>query len=353
MGPLIVVFLRGGADGLSLAPPTGDADYASVRSGLAVAEGAANLLDGTFAMHPALGELHARFVRGEVALVPACGIPELSRSHFDAQFRVEEAGKSSGSGDGTGWLGRHLASSAGDTNPFRGVSFGQAGVPRLLAGSADVVTATTLTGLSIGNGRLDPFPQFTDTLEEMWATSASPIKAAAVSGFGALRTASSISAGGSDGRDHGVADTVATLNAGVGAEVAVVNIGGWDTHDNQGTNDGAFASLAADLDGSIDALMAGVPGATVVVITEFGRRVAPNSSGGCDHGRGSLVVVAGPEVNGGVKGDWPGLSDLDEGDVRTVNDIRVVMAEVTGAVLGTDPAQVVPESPGGSLDLFT
>ena len=360
--PLVVVFLRGGADGLSLLVPLGDGNYVDKRGALAIEEDRLLAVDASFGFHPALAKLHARFVRGEVATVPAIGVPDMSRSHFDAQFRIETAASASGTPPETGWLGRHLAAGAGETiNPLRGVSFGQVGLPQILAGSQECIAATSLAGLGLGGRRGDDaalaelMQLYGDLLDEMWADAeGSRLRDSALAGLGAVGTAAAIEAPSPEGREvaAGLTDTVAVLNAGVGTEVAVLNIGGWDTHTNQGVLDGAFAGLVGNLDAVVDTVLTSVPGSVVAVITEFGRRVAPNSSGGCDHGRGGVALVAGAGVAGGLKGEWPGLGSLDEGDVPTANDLRVLMAEVITHVLGGNPSVAVGEVPEGSLGLF-
>jgi uncharacterized protein (DUF1501 family) len=359
--PLLVLFLRGGADGLSLLAPVGDPAYAS-RSPLALTEGDVLAAAEGFGLHPRLVALHRRFGEGSVALVPAIGIPEMSRSHFDAQHRVESAIGAHSPPSTTGWLGRHLAAGGAEApNPWRGVSFGQAGLPHLLAGTVDAIAGTSLGALSpTGRRRDDPDARrmalvYEQLLEQMWeAAPDGDLRTAALSGLAAAESAAELEPAMTEGPSQvpGLADTVAVLGAGLGTEVAVLNLGGWDTHTSQGVLDGAFAALAGSLDQAIDAALTAEPALTVVVFSEFGRRVAPNSSGGCDHGRGGTAILAGPAVSGGLKGDWPGLASLDEGDVAVVNDLRVLMAEVTAAVLGRDPEQVLDEVPAAQLDLF-
>jgi uncharacterized protein (DUF1501 family) len=192
-------------------------------------------------------------------------------------------------------------------------------------------------------------------LEQMWeAAPDGDLRTAARSGLAAAGTATGLEPAAPAGAAEvaGLADTLTVLKGGLGTEVAVLDLGGWDTHTAQGVQDGAFGRLAGSLDVAIDTALGAIPDLTVVVLSEFGRRVAPNSSGGCDHGRGGVAVVAGPTVAGGLKGDWPGLGALDEGDVPVVNDLRVLMAEVTAAVLGRDPEQVLDEVPGAELGLF-
>lgn len=348
--PLLVLFLRGGADGLSLLAPLGDPTYAG-RGPLALPESDVLAVGAGFGLHPRLASLHRRFGEGSVALVPAIGIPEMSRSHFDAQYRVESAIGPDSSPSTTGWLGRHLAAGESEApNPWRGVSFGQAGLPHLLAGTIDAIAGTSLAALSpTGRQRDDPTARrmalvYRQLLEQMWeAAPDGDLRTAALSGLSAAEAATAVEPTTADG---------ATSVPGLADTVAVLNIGGWDTHTSQGVLEGAFAGLARSLDQAIDAALGAVPELTVVAFSEFGRRVAPNSSGGCDHGRGGVAIVAGPTVAGGLKGDWPGLGALDEGDVPVVNDLRVLMAEVTAAVLGRDPEQILDEVPAAQLGLF-
>ena len=345
MGPLLVVFLRGGADGLSLLAPVGDPAYATTRGPLAVTGGLP--VDGTFALHPALSHLHARWQLGQVAAVPAVGVPKMSRSHFDAQFRVESAASATGSAGDAGWLGRHLRRTAHRApRPFRGISFGAANVPRLLGGTTDAVAAPSLAALSLGRGRLssEQETQFRSVLAEMWTGDDARAALTVVDRAAALRPPASA-------EPDPVADTLSVLAAGLGTEVAVVDLGGWDTHAAQGTNSGTFRSLAEQLDRTVESMLSAVPDATVLVVTEFGRRVQPNSSGGTDHGRGAAAFLVGTNVRGGVRGDWPGLAVLDEGDVVTANDLRDVMAETTLAVLDGDDKVVGPRT-GARLGLF-
>jgi uncharacterized protein (DUF1501 family) len=359
--PLLVLFLRGGADGLSVLAPVGDPAYAS-RGPLALPEPDVLAVAEGFGLHPRLVSLHRRFGEGSVALVPAIGIPGMSRSHFDAQYRVESAIGADSPPSTTGWLGRHLAVGESDApNPWRGVSFGRARLPHLLAGTADAIAGTSLETLSpTGRQRDDPTARrmalvYQQLLEQMWeAAPDDELRTAALSGLAAAGVATEVrpapqqDAAGVAGLD----DIIAVLGAGLGTEVAVLDLGGWDTHTSQGVLDGAFAGLAGSLDQTIDAALAADPELTVVAFSEFGRRVAPNSSRGCDHGRGGTAIVAGPTVSGGLKGDWPGLGALEDGDVPVVNDLRVLMAEVTAAVLGGDPEQVLGEVPAAQLGLF-
>lgn len=359
--PLVVVFLRGGADGLSLLRPLEDDVVESSRPDLVVAAADAAPVGEGFGLHPSMATTARRATEGTVALVPAVGLPAASRSHFSAQFAVEQCNGGDPEVEG-GWLGRHLARTGGDeVAPFRAVSLGQPQVPMLLHGAADVLAATSLEDLALGGTRgsgadlLDAA-----TLEGLWSSDAGVLGSSAAAGRRVLEIVADLPGvvgpaddGGTPAPSSAAAQMVSLFGAGLGAEVGMLNLGGWDHHSALGARDGSFQQLTSDLDGVLDTLLNGIPGVTVLVVSEFGRRVAANGSGGSDHGRGGVAIVLGDRVHGGVRGDWPGLSDLDDGDVRIANDVRVVFAEVAEATIGADPEAILPGAPATRLGLLT
>ncbi len=332
--PLITVFLRGGLDGLSLLRPPGD-ELDRARGGDALpAAGALPAVAG-WTLHPSATALSARAGTGKVAFLPASGVPGVSRSHFDAQAAVERCAPTT---ESTGFLGRALSAGPVGSSPFRGVAVGQPQTPALLRGSTDVVAASSLSRI-----QLRPGGGVTSTsMAALWRNDRGPLASSATGALTALARSGGIQV--PPGADE-AGQLVALFGAGVGAEVGVVNIGGWDHHNQIGLVDGSFDRLVTQLDGLVETLLAGIPGVTVLVLSEFGRRVAGNDSGGFDHGRGGLAIVAGDRVRGGVAGDWPGLVDLDEGDVRTANDLRCLVAEVGERVLQVDPGRIAPGAP--------
>ena len=372
MTKLLIVFCRGAMDGLNVVVPAGDARYHDARPTLAHTDATLLPLDTTFGLHPSAPRLAERFAAGSVAIIPAAGFEGQSRSHFAAQALLEQAQPTGGSG----WIGRHLAATAGTTaQPFRAVSVGQAGVPPTLRGSADVLATTDISTVRLGllrpkghGARLkgyavldSPLTPSATALGAAWPDPADAAGAGAHAALGVLervvsRTSttppnqvpSAETTFGADATGTSFGAASAVLDAELGTEIVMVNLGGWDTHDNQGSGaEGALADLVGDLDAALSTFLdrhAGTgDGLCAVVMTEFGRRVAENSSGGTDHGRGSVAFVIGDRVAGGVKGQWPGLIDLDDGDVRAVNDLRAVQAELAATVLGTpDVAAVVP-----------
>ncbi len=357
--PLVVVFLRGGADGLSLVIPIDDPQYLAARPTLRVTN-KTTPLDAGFGLHPAAQQLAAAWKRKELAAVPACAIAGQSRSHFEAQF-LAEAAVAPGVSAHSGWLGRYLAIGANRTpQPLRGLCLGGVGLPVSLLGTNDAIATPTLGALRLGLRRAPALPRA--ALDSLWdtASTAHPLAKGAIGALAALDTAKDLAAPAGDARAAGDGEIAAALGqaatalaADAGVEVVMVNSGHWDDHTNLGAQDGAFAKRVADLDTGISLLHAAVPGATVLVMTEFGRRLQENSSGGADHGRGGVSLLVGPRVRGGIHGDWPGLRDLDEGDVRAVNDQRAVLHSVVGDLLKADPTAVLPEyKPAAPLRLI-
>ena len=362
MNRLVIVFLRGAADGLTILTPP-DPQYRQFRPDLATPEAQLLPLDEGWGMHPNLAALHRRVLGNSATIVPAVGLGDGNRSHFSAQHNVEVGASTSG----TGWVGRHLAlSNKGEPNPFRGVSLGAASLPAMLRGTRDALTATSLASLRLGapirkSGRprrqratLDaswfstPWAGFADNGPAADVTMVSTIQ----SQLAALASTEPASAPAEDEESgaatSGFAAASQVLSAGLGTEVVVLNLGGWDTHNEQGVGtDGLLPRLLADLDRGVDNLLTthekDIDPVNVLIISEFGRRVAQNSSLGTDHGSGGVAILAGPAAAGGRRGEWPGLADLVDGDVRAANPTGAILAEVATKILKTpDATEVVP-----------
>ena len=367
MNRLLVVFLRGAADGLSILTPA-DSRYRDARPDIATPEADLLTLGADWSMHPSLRNLHKRVSAKTACLVPAVGLPDGDRSHFAAQHRVEIGGAQAFS-LGTGWLGRHLAATAPDEpNPLRAVSVGAISLPATLRGTSDAVAAQTLAGLRFGAAPLSGRGgqggnQGTDKLDPSWflatwdaakrtapgagVTAASHIEATLAAAH--IGESSEIPEDERSGAAAAAfAEASRVFNAGLGTEIVMLNLGGWDTHNAQGVGrEGILGTLLADLDTGLDAFLKthekDADPVTVLIVTEFGRRVQQNSSGGTDHGKGGVAIVAGATSAGGVVGDWPGLAELDEGDVKAVNPTTQILGEVAQKALSTpDLDKVVP-----------
>ena len=325
----VFVLLRGGLDGLTAVPAIGDADFAAARGPLAQFGAPPLALDGTpFALHPALAGLHTLYRSGELAVVHATGLAYRERSHFDAQ-QVLESGGSRPYELSTGWLGRALAASGNRS----GLALTTA-VPLVLRGSdrIDTWAPSTLP---------EPTPDLVARLEFLYAGDAALAQALARAKTLREQPGMSDDAGKGGGRQAVVAlarKAGELIGAAQGPRVAVLEMGGWDSHANQAAPAGALANNLRSLDGALSALRDGLGPAwsrsVVVVATEFGREVAVNGTQGTDHGTGGAAFVLGGAVHGGrVIADWPGLARAQrfEGrDLRITTDLRAVLKGVLG-----------------------
>ena len=329
----VLVILRGGMDGLGAAPALGDADFAAARGPLGQFGAPPLQLDATFSLHPNLVELHAMAGRGEAAIVHAVGLPYRERSHFDAQ-QVLESGGTRPYELSTGWLGRALTASGS-----KGMALNTT-VPLVLRGRADVDTWAP-------SALPDPSADLVARLERMYV--GDPALANALERARRLHldapapmqdAATGMSAGAPrPGAFVTLAQRAAEfLSQPNGAQAAVLEIGGWDSHANQANPNGPLASSLRQLDAGLAALRNGLVSGgawdrtVIVVASEFGREVAVNGTLGTDHGTGGVAFVLGGPVKGGrVVADWPGLarSQRYEGrDLKITTDLRAVLKGV-------------------------
>ena len=328
-GAVIVIFLRGGADGLTLVPPIGDDDYRRARRGLAIAQGNARRLDDLFSLHPRLAPLEPFYREGHLAVVPAVGCASDTRSHFEAQDIVESGGEDMAGG----WLGRWLRLTQPEASGLPAIALATASVPRSLNGAPGAVAARSLGALTL----TAPMTRLRPQLESLYASD-DLLGPAAADTLGAVDRVERVLGSAPPARADGAPGAMFAeslrqiaqlLMADVGLRAACLDLPGWDSHIAQDDH----------LEPLLDALGQGLAtfGATlgrlleetsVVVMTEFGRRVPPNSAGGTDHGRASVMLVLGG-VRGGIHGRWPGLANLDgPGDLPVAQDYRDVLAGV-------------------------
>ncbi len=323
----VFALLRGGLDGLAAVPAVGDPAFESARGVLARYDSAVLPLGATpFALHPALTALHAMYGRGEVIVLHAVGLPYRERSHFDAQ-QVLESGGTRPHELATGWLGRALAALA----PRSALALTTA-VPLVLRGS-DRIDTWSPSALA------EPSPDLVARLQDLYASD--PALRDALARARALRegTAMGLMSRAAPPRQLALAlarRAGAMLAAPNGPRVAVLEMGGWDTHVNQMQPSGALSTQLRALDAALDALRESLGAAwrrsVVLVATEFGREVAANGTLGSDHGSGGAAFVLGGAVAGGrVIADWPGLAKAQrhEGrDLRTTTDLRAAFKGV-------------------------
>ena len=352
---LITIFQRGAVDGLNMVVPFGERDYYAARPSIAIPrpndpQGAVDL-DGFFGLHPRLAPLKPLWDSHQLAIVHASGSPDGTRSHFDAQDYMETATPGVKSTE-DGWLNRYLhAREHADATPFRAVALA-AQLPRSLQGNEPALAMGQIGQFGIRAG------QATDMLQasfesEYAAAADSVLNRTGNEAFDAVKMLKSADPSkyqpenGAEYPRSAFGDALRQIaqlvKADVGLEVAFAELGGWDTHVNQGNGVGQLAQRLDDFSRGIAALARDLGdrmGDTVILtMSEFGRAVAENGNRGTDHGHGNaMFIVGGQNVKGGrVYGRWPGLAREQryEGrDLAVTTDFRSVFAEIVRSHLG-------------------
>jgi uncharacterized protein (DUF1501 family) len=361
---LVTIFQRGAVDGLNMIVPFGERDYYASRPSIAIARPGSALeaaidLDGFFGMHPRMGALKPLYDEGQLAIVHACGSPDGTRSHFDAQDYMETATPGVKSTP-DGWLNRYLhAKEHEKATPFRAVAMAQQ-LPRSLQGLAPALAIGQIAQFGIRAGQSTDMVQA--SFESEYAAAAgSVLNRTGREAFDAMRMlkeADPSRHAPANGAEYprspygeALKQIAQLIKADVGLEIAFAETGNWDHHAQEGAATGQLANRLADLAGGIAALVRDLGGrmADVVILTmsEFGRTVAENGNRGTDHGHGNAMLIIGGGVRGGkVYGRWPGLAREQryEGrDLAVTTDFRTVFAEVAGAHLGlTNTKHVFP-----------
>jgi uncharacterized protein (DUF1501 family) len=380
---LIVVFLRGAVDGLSVVVPYSEGAYAQARSSIALAwpgqDGGVLDLDGHFGLNPNLAPLMPLWQSGRLAFVQASGSPDPTRSHFDAQDYME-SGTPGRKGTPDGWLNRLLGAEppvpvqpgarAGVT---RGISVG-ATLPRIWAGPNPV--ANIANGARATRATLLDRPQVSQAFDALYAGDDAMSRAYRESQQSRAEVNEAMSPAAMD-HEQRAADNGAPLPGGFpddagrlaqlmrrdpNVQIAFIALGGWDTHVNQGGAKGQLANRLQPLGQGLAELATRLgpvfDDTTVLVISEFGRTVRQNGTGGTDHGHGNVMWALGGNIAGGkVYGRWPGIDSaaLNEGrDLAVTTDFRQVLAGVCAHNLGLPDnklAAVFPRFDGAPLNL--
>lgn len=362
----LLINLRGGLDGLSAVPPIGDVAYLAARGRLAVPGSGTNAalpLDGFFGLNPALATLHKLYLVKQALIAHAVATPYRQRSHFDAQDVLESG--FTGVGGRDGWLNRALehVPKGAKVGTSSGLAVG-ATVPLVLRGSAPIVSWSPNVLPSADRDIIGRLLSVYDARD--------PLLAAALrSGveLDDMAARSDItSVGNNANRPNSINSAAAAAMAAArilalaeGPRIAALSIDGWDTHASQGPVSGRLFTLLQSLDLAINAVREGLSACwsdtVIVVVTEFGRTVRANGTGGTDHGIATIALVIGGAVAGGkVISDWPGLetSNLFEGrDLRATIDLRGVIAGVLAEHLGIQSAAITgsifPGLPGAEV----
>ncbi|HEV2855378.1 MAG TPA: DUF1501 domain-containing protein [Thermoanaerobaculia bacterium] len=372
---LVTIFQRGAMDGLAAVPPIDAPALKTLRPRLA-ASGARSEGDGTlldlqtgFGLHPAFEPLLPLWKDKRLAIVHAVGSPDPTRSHFDAQDFME-TGTPGRKGTPNGWLNRAVGLLGHDASPFRAVALTPA-LPRSLYGDEPALAVTSLadfkvqlpgadrTAAAAGHG----FEALYDTTSQDLLRDTGSETFKAIHRLSAAEIERYLPAAGAEyprtPLGNALRQIAILIKSGVGLEVAFAESGGWDTHVQQAL---AFSRQARDLAQSIRAFWTDLgpyqDQVLLTTMTEFGRTVRENGSGGTDHGHGSCLFVLGNKVDGGkVHGTFPGLEPgaLYEGrDLPVTTDFRAVFCELAGKHLGIkDDGKLFPGWTGGRVALVT
>lgn len=356
---MVSIFLRGGLDSLSMCVPFNEKAYYDLRPTIAVPQpdsgqpNSAIDLDGNFGFASTMAPMMDAFDDGELLVVHACGLPESNRSHFDAMYFMEVGEADPAPSNFTGWLGRHLQATAPTLRDgvLRAVGIGF-GLQRTLVGAPQALPISDLADFGFaGSGATRKDRKA--VLEEIYAYANEPLKTSAADTFRTVDTLRKIGfngyrpKGGASYPDsefgYALQSTAALIKGDVGVEAVAIDIGGWDTHDEQGNLSGWMMYLLTDLAESLGAFYRDLKASNkrnvvTVALSEFGRNVFENGSYGTDHGYGGLMLAMGSSINGGqVLTQWPGLNNAqlyEEQDLKITIDYRDVLTEILTKRMG-------------------
>ena len=362
---LVAIFQRGAVDGLNMVVPFGERNYYEVRPSISIPKpetgniDSAINLDGFFGLHPSFSAFKPLWDSKRLAIVHAAGSPDNTRSHFDAQDYMESATPGLKSTN-DGWLNRYLQTKTdSEKSLFRAVSFTQS-MPRVLQGKAPAIAVANLADFTIRAGRSSESVQ--GGFEEIYARNLND----SLAGMGRetfeavnyLKKVNPAQYKPENGAQYprtpfgnSLLQIAQLIKAGVGLEVAFTDVGGWDTHVNQGNSRGQLANLLTQFSSAIAAFYVDLgrrmDDVVLLTMSEFGRTVRENGNRGTDHGHANAMFVLGNSVRGGkVYGKWPGLESdqLYEGrDLALTTDFRDVFGEIASRHLGnTNLKSVLP-----------
>ena len=374
---LVCIFQRGAMDGLMAVTPFNDDYLKNARPTLFMSAAKTGTgtplidLDGRFGLHPAMNAFESLFRDKRLAIVHGIGSPNNTRSHFDAQDYME-SGTPFNKGTGSGWLNRAVGLLGHDATPFQAVSL-TSSMPRSFYGDNPSLAISNLQDFSIQmRGNPMATNMVAKSFEDLYdQTSSSLLNKTGKESFDAVKMLQKTDVKNYRPENNVVYPTTALGNAmkqiaqlikiNVGMEVAFAESGGWDTHFDQGTELGVFARNATDLSTCITAFWKDISAyqdeVTLMTMTEFGRTVKQNGTGGTDHGRASCNFILGNDVNGGIiHGNIKPLAveNLEDGrDLAVTTDFRSVFSEVADKHLKINNDTVLfPEWNGNKIGVM-
>lgn len=354
---LVIIFLRGGWDALNVVMPISDPDYslyAQARPNLRVpltGLNAAINIDGQFGLHPAMSPLYNLFQSQKLALIHATGLAADTRSHFDAQMFIE-LGTPGVKSTNLGWLARLVQHTPNQppAPPMPALAVGGS-QPMALDGIANSITMFDPSSFVL-NGNWQYELTQRAALRDLysgssWLETAGTDTLNMVDLIESTNPGSYVPANGAVYPQGDFGNSLQTLaemiKLQLGLRVATLDVGGWDTHKYQGDGGSGYlaSTMLAPLAKGLEALYTDLDGScgtdytknlTIVVMSEFGRRLKENANHGTDHGHGSLQMVLGGSVKGGkIYGQWPGLGNdqlYDHADLAVTTDFRSILSEI-------------------------
>ncbi len=357
---LVVLFQRGAVDGLNVVVPYQEKNYYAMRPTIAIKPNEVIDLDGFFGLHPQMAAFKPLYDQGHLAIIHAAGSPDPSRSHFDAQDYME-SGTPGVKVTEDGWLNRALLvepEGGGKPSAFRAVALGTQ-VPRTLEGKVPAIALNNLADFSVG-GKGPQTSPISNAFQAMYdGSSDSVLQGTGEETFEAVKMLKAADpakyqpAAGvvypNTPFGNSLKQIAQLMKANLGVEAAFADIGGWDTHQNQGGATGQLANRLTEFSNSIAAFWRDMgteaENVTLVTMSEFGRTARQNGTGGTDHGHANVMFVLGGSVKGGkVYGKWPGVANeqLNEGrDLTVTTDFRNVLGETAYKTLGSRNLEAV------------
>ncbi len=339
---LVVLSLRGGADGMSMAVPHGDSHYYPARPRIAVPRNSLLARDDMFGLHPSLAPLLPMWNDGKFGVVHAVGLPSPNRSHFAAMEEIEDAAP--GSSERRGWINR-MVGLIGGGDASEAVGLGTGTMMGTLFGQAPTMSLDNLQDLKLPSDGTPAERQTRTSLRTAWTGASTPLGAGARAALEVSDRLKPLATpqGPANGARYpagklgqSMAETARLIRADVGVRVVTIDAGNWDMHNNIGNPDqGDMQNRLKELAGVLAAFFKDLGTAanrtTLVSVSEFGRRVTENGNFGLDHGYGNCMLLFGAGIRGRrYVADWPGLGPqaLEDGDLQVTTDYRDVLAEV-------------------------
>jgi uncharacterized protein (DUF1501 family) len=353
-GVLVVLSLRGAADGMSLVGPHGDPVYYEARPRIAIPKDQLIAADAFFGMHPALAPLLPLWSSGKLGWVHASGLPAPNRSHFSAMEELEDAAP--GSTTRTGWLNRLIGLPDGDLSPLQAINIGTGVPPASLGGPAPYMNASRVQDIRLA-GAKDPRDKRRLALDTMWRHQRTPLGDATRRAFSVVQSFERINARAQGSQPSAAypkgdlgkafANAAQVIRGNIGVEVITIDHGKWDMHSGLGDLSwGQMLENATEMSKAVAAFFADLgplaDSVTLVALSEFGRRVQENVNVGLDHGYGNVMMLAGAGVKGGYFGKWPGITNELDSDLLVTTDYRSVLAEVVAGRFGVSTSTIFP-----------